>query len=66
MDVIDVAIRVAARWYSSHLAPYGIRVFLLTNDQLNRKAAENAGIDTMSSASLSYLSRSDMNVPQSN
>lgn len=40
-DRNDRAIRETAKWYGSHLKPYGISIVLVTNDKLNRKASED-------------------------
>ncbi|CCD26529.1 exosome catalytic subunit DIS3 NDAI_0H03560 [Naumovozyma dairenensis CBS 421] len=39
-DRNDRAIRKTCQWYANHLKEYGINVILVTNDRLNREAAE--------------------------
>ncbi|CAR29123.1 hypothetical protein ZYGR_0Z00440 [Zygosaccharomyces rouxii] len=54
-DRNDRAIRKACQWYGEHLEPYGIKIVLVTNDRLNRDAADKSKDSFISMSLFDYV-----------
>lgn len=56
-DRNDRAIRKACQWYGEHLQPCGIKIVLVTNDHLNRDAADKSRDSFISMSLFDYVQK---------